>query len=223
MRKWGAIVSVAYAVIVLGLLIPGAMLLVNHSRRYLWGDILSVYKEWVTWIFVGVLLAGQALLLFLSVDTSWQRLRPRAHILVSSLAAGSLSALLMGAAGFSLGMGIWGDHFGGKFFEDGVNIAACWGALWLAWLIVFYVYFRNPNAQISRVTAWLLTGSVLELLIAVPAHVIARRRNDCSAPAVTSFGIASGIAIMLLSFGPSVFLLYKKRLDGYAKRKTAAG
>jgi hypothetical protein len=68
----------------------------------------------------------------------------------------------------------------------------------------------------------LCVGSVLGLLIAVPSHVVARQRGDSSAPMVTSFGIATGIAIMLLSFGPGVLLLYKKRLNDYANRTPAA-
>jgi len=59
-------------------------------------------------------------------------------------------------------------------------------------------------------------------LVAVPCHVIVRRRDDCSAPIATSFGIVTGIAVMLLSFGPSVLLLYKKRLDAYGNRGSLA-
>ena len=59
------------------------------------------------------------------------------------------------------------------------------------------------------------------LLIVVPSHVIVRRRGDCCAPVVTSFGIVTGIAIMLLSFGPGILLLYKKRLDAYKARSGA--
>jgi hypothetical protein len=54
----------------------------------------------------------------------------------------------------------------------------------------------------------------------VPSHVSVRRRDDCSAPIATSFGIATGIAVMLLSFGPSILLLYKQRMDAYLTRNS---
>ena len=60
---------------------------------------------------------------------------------------------------------------------------------------------------------WLLAGSILELLAAVPSHVIVRERDDCSAPAGTFFGICCGISVMLLSFGPGVFFLFARRMD----------
>jgi hypothetical protein len=50
--------------------------------------------------------------------------------------------------------------------------------------------------------------------------VIVRRRDECCAPMISSFGIATGVAVMLLCFGPSVLLLYKKRLDSYSGRST---
>jgi hypothetical protein len=215
MRKWGTVITVSYALIVLVLLVPGAALLGG-------GRLLGPYTEWLTWMPICIVIAGEALLLFLSVDTSRQRLKPRAHIVLSVLVTAMVWALLTGAAILSLGFGVYGDDFGSHFLERDANILACWGALWAAWTIVFYLYFRNSNASITRATSWLLKGSVLELLIAVPSHVVARRRHDCSAPAVTSFGIATGIAIMLLSFGPSVLLLYKKRIDVYAKHKASA-
>lgn len=98
-------------------------------------------------------------------------------------------------------------------------LAAC-AILWLLWGVVFYRYARNSSDPVGKAVSWLLAGSVMELLVAVPCHVIVRRRHDCSAPTVTSFGIVTGIAIMLLSFGPSVLFLYKKRLDAYAARSS---
>ena len=118
---------------------------------------------------------------------------------------------------WSLGFAIRGDNFWSSFFDKEINILAFWGGLWLLWGILFYFYFRNTSSVVTGIISWLLKGSVLELLIVVPCHVIVRRRHDCSAPLATSFGIATGIAIMLLSFGPSVLLLYKKRLEAYSK------
>jgi hypothetical protein len=46
-----------------------------------------------------------------------------------------------------------------------------------------------------------------------------RQRGDCSAPILTGWGIVTGIAVMLLCFGPGILALYKKKLDGYAQRR----
>jgi len=58
----------------------------------------------------------------------------------------------------------------------------------------------------------LLRGSILELLVAVPSHIIVRQRNECCAPIVTFWGIVTGISVMLLSFGPGVLFLFAARV-----------
>lgn len=222
MRKWGIVISVFYAVIVLGLLAPAAIPLaggVKSVQEFLL-DARHIYVEWLAWIPIVALLGGQILLLFLSVDTSHRKLKPKTHIAISCIAAGALFGLLLFAAILSVGSAISGDKFGDGYLDTDASAISLWVALWLIWGVVFYLYFRNSTNATSRLVSWLLKGSVLELLIAVPCHVIVRRRGDCCAPAVTSFGIVTGIAVMLLSFGPSVLLLYKKRLDAYAARPT---
>ncbi len=221
MRKWGILVSTFYALILLALIVPGAILLAgpgHHNWREFFGSVNEAYGDWVLRLLIAVVLASQALLLFVSIDTSQKRLKPRAHILVSCVAAAVLTALLTSGIIWSLGFAIRGETFWKPFFEKQANLLLFWGALWLLWGIVFYLYFRNSSESVARLMSWLLKGSILELLIVVPCHVIVRRRHDCSAPLATGFGIATGLAIMLLSFGPSVLFLYKKRLDSYAPR-----
>jgi hypothetical protein len=223
MRKWGVVISVFYALILLGMIVPAAVFISGvefHTWTKFFSAIRETYQDWFFWILAGAILISQALLLLLTVDTSQKRLNPRAHILVSVTVGALLTALLTSAVIWSLGLAIRGDKFWDKLFDKGSNILLFWGALWLLWAILFYFYLRNSSAVVTRLISWLLKGSVLELLVVVPCHVIVRRRHDCSAPTVTSFGIATGIAIMLLSFGPSVLFLYKKRLDAYPPRPT---
>lgn len=218
MRRWGVLISILYAVMVLGLLTPMGVLFAGPSslREFLQGA-LGAYREWLVWVPVIIVLGGQALLLFLSVDTSQKRLKPRSHILVSCALAGILIALLTFAVIGAIGVAAKGDKFGEGTFG---NPFLFFAVAWASWGMLFYLFLRNSSAVVNQVVTWLLRGSILELLVAVPCHVIVRRRNQCSAPIVTSFGIVTGMAIMLLSFGPSVLLLYKKRLDAYASRST---
>jgi hypothetical protein len=221
MRKWGILISACYALILLVLIVPAAIFLAGDdypSWQAFFRTVHNAYVEWILWLLIAAVLASQALLLFVSIDTSQKRLKPRAHILVSCVAVAVLTALLTSGIIWSLGFAIRGDNFWKHFFVKETNLILFWGALWVLWGIVFYLYFRNSSESVTRLMSWLLKGSILELLIVVPCHVIVRRRNDCSAPVATSFGIATGLAIMLLSFGPSVLFLYKKRLDSYSSR-----
>lgn len=242
MRRWGIVVSVFYAVFVLFLLVPAAM--TTFPKRYYWKGVgsgpavleklLDPLKWWYSeanwWLWVGLLIGGQILLLFLSVDASRRMLRPRQHVAVTMGITAALVALLTFAAVVSLDAVAYGDgdetsvwrptnYMGPQLWK----VLLWLTALWVAWGAVFYLYYRGTSEALSSAVSWLIKGSVLELLIAVPAHVWVQRRGDCSAPWVTGFGIATGIAVMLLSFGPGVLALYKKRIDMYSKRRAPSG
>jgi len=85
--------------------------------------------------------------------------------------------------------------------------------LWCIWTVVFFQFSRNadPADLISRQCRLLFRGSILELLIAVPTHLVARHRTYCCAGFMTFLGLTLGIAVMLFSFGPAVFFLYVER------------
>jgi hypothetical protein len=224
MRKWGIVISVFYAAIVGFLLVP-AFFIIGGDKDPLWKiystGLIEVLQAWLSWILIGSVLAGQALLLFLSVDATQKKLKPRTHIAISVAVSSMLFGLLTLAVIFCIGVAARGDRFGAGFFDTAAEFVGGWVALWLIWGVVFYLYLRNASRATERAVSWLLKGSVLELLIAVPCHVWVRRRDECCAPFFTSFGIVTGIAVMLLCFGPSVLFLFKKRLDGYAARKSA--
>lgn len=160
MRKWGVVISAFYALFVVGFLVPIAVLLVGPSE---WGGfsqaLRGAYGDSFTWFPISVVLGGQALLLFLSVDTSQKRLKPRAHVLLSCTVGGILTALLAFAIVFSLGVGIRGDKFGGSFFNERSHLVGFWALLWLFWGIAFYLYLRNASAAVTRIISWLLKGA----------------------------------------------------------------
>jgi len=95
---------------------------------------------------------------------------------------------------------------------------------WVVWAFHFGYFAKKnvPGTMVERAMRWLLRGSILELLVAVPSHVIVRRRDDCCAPAGTFWGIATGISVMLLCFGPGVYFLFVERCWRLQPRQTPA-
>lgn len=70
----------------------------------------------------------------------------------------------------------------------------------LAITLVAYEWFSNLSA--------LFRGSLLELLVAIPSHVIVSRRPGCFVGMFTGLGVSSGITVMLWAFGPGIILLF---------------
>ncbi len=89
-------------------------------------------------------------------------------------------------------------------------------AVWSVWAFIFGFYtVRGGRANfMTRLVRSLIAGSILELLVAVPAHVLARTRGYCCAGFGTFWGIAAGISVMLFAFGPAVFVLFARRYGG---------
>ena len=51
----------------------------------------------------------------------------------------------------------------------------------------------------------------VELLIAVPTHVVARCRDYCCAGLMTFIGLTMGVSVMLFAYGPAVYFLFAER------------
>jgi hypothetical protein len=93
--------------------------------------------------------------------------------------------------------------------------------VWLGWMIVFgsMVPSLGPPSLNGRLYKTLLAGSVLELLVAIPMHLVVRRRAECCAGFGTGLGIGVGILVMLVALGPAVFFLFYRRYKQvYARR-----
>lgn len=97
--------------------------------------------------------------------------------------------------------------------------------VWLAWAVVFgMIGLRaDPTTLAGRLNKLVLSGSALELMVAVPAHLVVRRRSDCCAGMMTGTGLCVGATVMLVAFGPSVFVLYYKRWNRLKQGPTTGG
>jgi len=219
MKRWGLVVVMLYVVALIVLSAPVAF--AAFWPTFGWSEIFGMYRNWQFWTWIFVMFSGAVSLLFIPIHYADRRPKSRRPLLVPIVT----SILFLGLLGFffvySIVLAIWGD--GSPPVMSSVNgtseIAGCAGVwvvvllLWTLWGILFYRRARSdsPDTLLRRAASWLLKGSILELLVAVSCHVVVRRRDDCCAPLGTFLGIAAGLSVMLLSFGPGVIFLFADR------------
>ena len=241
MKRWAVLTVMLYALALIVLTLP--ILLVafggwtKTSSSIGFANALAIYLNLGYWIWLAVLVGGQVLLLLLPLNIAERRLPARRPLKVPVIVTAFFLANLCFAGIFSILCAIFKDGAFNIFDwfaflnatpnQNGQssNNDSGWSVLvsmillllvfWVIWAVVFRTFAKqdDPDAFLKRITRWLLRGSILELLIAVPTHVIVRRRDDCCAPAGTFWGIASGVSVMLLCFGPGVFFLFFERMN----------
>lgn len=245
MKRWAILTFLLYALALLLLTAPVILVaFANWGRNDMSINLRDVYSSWGYWLWLAVLVAGQILLLLVPIDLSEKRLPARRKLNVPVIVSAFFLANLFAAGIFSILCAIFKDdafktfsftdwilgHSSGTPPTVDMTTSGTWtsvlfiiGACWLVWGLVFARYAKadDANSLMKRAVRWLLRGSILELLIAVPSHVIARRRDDCCAPAGTFWGIATGLSVMLLCFGPGVYFLFVERFSRLKPKDTS--
>jgi len=176
-------------------------------------SLITFYGEfWPFWIFCVVLIVSQMLLLIIPVRIVKKRPKPQRGLWLTAIAAGALFAIVVLGIVWSIAAAIFGDNS----IAGIVLLLALIFLLinWIVWSCIFRAFARNadPHSYIRRLIKWLLRGTILELLVAVPSHVIVRHKDICCADCVTAAGIATGLAVMLISFGPGIYFLYAEHI-----------
>lgn len=177
---------------------------------------------------------GYAVLVFLVLGllmlAQWAFLRPGPHLAArlaltgrplrgSILAAGFMAMLL--TVGFGALLLEILDQWESPVFSEpptrgsvsilfGVYVGM--GLGWLAWTIVFYIYWRQGDryTQLGKMIRGLVAGSLLETLVAVPVHIWAVRQRECYCDRGTYTTLVFSGTVLLWAFGPGIVLLYMR-------------
>jgi len=220
MKRCALVTLLLYVAIMASLVIPVVLVafaedfspveLAQAADRLKEGEAPPAFYA-VSWAWIGTMALAQLGLLVVPVRLANRRPVTKRWIVWPVLASLGLLAMLV----TTMCLAVWEylQHTPGVGPGHVALAFSLVGAVWLLWtfLFGFYTGTRQPRTFMARVVRFLLAGSILELLVAVPAHVVARTRNYCCAGFYTFWGLAAGISVMLVAFGPATFALFARR------------
>ena len=174
-------------------------------------DGAGIFTELYYWIWFAVMVACQAALLVVPVRIAEARPVTR-RALFWPIVAGALAMGIL-AAGFIF---MASEIIFKVVLERTTQLIALSGliVMWIVWALIFSRWSKKeePCSFIRKLTKTMYRGSVLEFLVAVPSHIVARQREYCCAGVDTFLGLVFGLSVMVFSFGPGVFFLYADKI-----------
>ncbi|HEU5396164.1 MAG TPA: hypothetical protein VFV81_03290, partial [Verrucomicrobiae bacterium] len=190
MKRWALLTALLYALALLLLTVPVVFVTLGKTGTFTLKESAALYGQQGYWLWLAILVAGQILLLLVPVDVSQKRLPSRRKLQVPVIVSAFFLGNLCFAGIFSVVCAILGDRAFDAFdlarlFSPGnppeptatncvLTMVLTLVVFWLAWAVLFRRATRAdaPGALADRLTRWLLRGSILELIIAVPCHVV---------------------------------------------------
>ena len=227
MKRFAITITLLYGAIILVLTLP--VILAAFYPEILPKDAIQTFTQWIYWVLLAIMIACQAALLGIPVRVESRRPVTKKPVIFLIVASALLAAAMILGIAAAIGEALskqpdlpsglnslmLGMQTNNVFLKETVVRSAIAGFLlmWLIWGLIFFRWSKKlePRTFVERQCRLLFAGSVLELLVAVPTHILARSRDYCCAGFSTFIGIALGISVMLLSFGPGVFFLYLER------------
>jgi len=218
MKRWAWVTIILYGVIFIVVTIPVIYLAFLGTGTKI--SLKDMAENWNNWAVLAIFLLCQAALLLVPVRITDKRPVTRSSIITCIVGAAFMAGLLVAGVIVSVGEIITKYPFHGFTWWLSLGVLVI---MWIVWGTIFRKWAKalEPRALIERQSRFLYRGSILELLIAIPAHVIARNRDYCCAGVSTLAGIIFGIAVMLFSFGPGVYFLFAERLKNSRKKSNA--
>jgi hypothetical protein len=193
---------------------------------------ICFYKEYVniidvlpfTLIVAAVLLLCQIFFFDIKVDIVDKRPVSKRKITVATIFIALLMAVLTFTAFVVLCLVIltedgpgWGPSY--ETIIQVFFILLFFGS-WFFWGWGFLSTYKGGEGNfMTKTISRLMAGSVMELIIAIPSHILFRQRDDCCAPMFSYFGIVMGTTVLLFAFGPGIVFLYLKRMNDKKPRK----
>lgn len=194
-----------YVIVVIGLL--G----VSYSYNMMlpgWLFPITALGDQLFWTILVLVITVLSQTLFILVAGTINLCRPvqRRRLLVPVIIASLMMTILVGALTVSIAELL--DADGGDWL-----IYVFWiivGLSWIAWSVVFFIRYRDTERYkiLRSLVCAIIAGSLVELLAAIPSHIIVSRRAGCFVGIFTVFGISAGIAVMLWAFGPGIIILF---------------
>lgn len=208
-KHWAWIVAALYAAVLLVLTMPAILLAFAPTMRV--GDAAGVFVTWPYWLWLAVMFVSQFALLAVPVRVANLRPVTQGPVWRTILAGALMAGGLVAGAFFSIYEFIMRDNGDGDW--SGWMAFKLALLAWCVWALIFsrMSHTAEPADLVSRQCRWLFRGSILELLIAVPTHIVARYRDYCCAGLLTFIGLTMGVSVMLFAYGPSVFFLFVER------------